>query len=74
MEIDGFIDKIDFKKQIDDWILAQHQAPPALTAARRPGARSRGGSKGEEGIPLIKPVVDDLLDISKRAGVAFKER
>jgi hypothetical protein len=41
MEIDGFIDKIDFKKQIDEWIrvFRKTKPAPALTAAP-PATRS----------------------------------
>ncbi len=28
--------------------------------------------RSKEGIPLLKPVVDDLLDISKKTGIAFE--
>lgn len=30
--------------------------------------------RSKEGIPLIKPVVDDLLDISKKTGIPFAVR
>jgi LDH2 family malate/lactate/ureidoglycolate dehydrogenase len=29
--------------------------------------------RSKEGIPLIKPVVDDLLDISKKTGIPFEQ-
>ncbi len=46
MQIDGFIDKDEFKKQIDDWIqrLPQNQTRPRHQRPadpRRPGAGSR---------------------------------
>lgn len=55
MEIDGFIDKIDFKKQIDDWILAQHQARPD-TNGRSPGDPERAAKaiRNKEAVPLLK--------------------
>jgi LDH2 family malate/lactate/ureidoglycolate dehydrogenase len=30
--------------------------------------------RGKEGIPLLNAVVDDLLDISKKTGIPFKEK
>ena len=30
--------------------------------------------RSKEGIPLLKPVVDDLLDIAKKTGVPFKAK
>ena len=30
--------------------------------------------RSKEGIPLIKPVVDDLLDISRKTGIPFVVR
>jgi L-2-hydroxycarboxylate dehydrogenase (NAD+) len=51
------------------------QNPPADTSGPLiDPEREAEAVRREEGIPLIKPVVDDLLDISKRAGIAFKER
>jgi L-2-hydroxycarboxylate dehydrogenase (NAD+) len=78
MQIDGFIDKDEFKKQIDEWIRVFRKTKPApgTKGPLIPGDPEREAEaiRREEGIPLIKPVVDDLLDISKRTGIAFKER
>jgi hypothetical protein len=45
IEIDGFIDKDEFKKQIDEWIrILRSTNPlpaPAARSSGRPGARSR---------------------------------
>ena len=30
------------------------------------------GIRSKEGIPLIRPVVDDLLDISRKTGIPFE--
>ena len=77
MEIDGFIDKDAFKKQIDEWIHVFRSTKPApgTNGPLIPGDPEREAEaiRSKEGIPLIKPVVDDLLDISKRTGVPFKE-
>ena len=76
MPIDGFIDKLEFKKQIDDWIHVFRKTKPApgTDGPLIPGDPEREAEaiRTKEGIPLIKPVVDDLLDISKRTGISFE--
>ena len=76
MPIDGFIDKLEFKKQIDDWIHVFRKTKPApgTDGPLIPGDPEREAEaiRTKEGIPLIKPVVDDLLDISKKTGIAFE--
>ncbi|MCE3242466.1 MAG: malate dehydrogenase [Deltaproteobacteria bacterium] len=78
MQIDGFIDKDKFKKQLDEWIRIFRSTKPAPGSSGPliPGDPEREAEaiRSKDGIPLIKPVVDDLLDISKRTGIAFKER
>ena len=76
MQIDGFIDKNEFKKQIDDWIQVFRNTKPApgTNGPLIPGDPEREAEavRSKQGIPLLKPVVDDLLDISKKTGVPFK--
>jgi LDH2 family malate/lactate/ureidoglycolate dehydrogenase len=76
MQIDGFIDKDEFKKQIDDWIQVFRKTKPApgTNGPLIPGDPERAAEaiRGKEGIPLIKPVVEDLLDISRRTGIPFE--
>jgi len=76
MEIDGFIDKDEFKKQSDGWIKVFRNTKPApgSRGARIPGdpKRREEASRSKEGIPLINPVVDDLLDISRKIGILFE--
>jgi L-2-hydroxycarboxylate dehydrogenase (NAD+) len=76
MQIDGFIDKHEFKKQIDEWINVFRNTKPApgTHGPLIPGDPEREAEviRSKKGIPLIKPVVDDLLDISKQTGVPFK--
>ena len=78
MQIDGFIDKDEFKKQIDEWIRVFRKTKPApgSNGPLIPGDSEREAKaiRSKEGIPLLKPVVDDLLDIAKRTGIPFKER
>ena len=75
-QIDGFIDKDEFKKQIDDWIKVFRNTKPApgTTGPLIPGDPEREAEaiRSKEGIPLLKPVVDDLLDIARKTGIEFK--
>jgi LDH2 family malate/lactate/ureidoglycolate dehydrogenase len=75
MQIDGFIDKDEFKKQIDEWIHVFRKTKPApgTNGPLIPGDPEREAEviRSKEGIPLIKPVVDDLLDISRKTGIPF---
>lgn len=75
LEIDGFIDKDEFKRQIDEWIRALRGTKPApgTNGPLIPGDPEREAEaiRSKEGIPLLKPVVDDLLDISKKTGIPF---
>jgi len=76
LQIDGFIDKLEFKKQIDDWIHVFRKTKPApgTNGPIIPGDPEREAEaiRGKDGIPLIKPVVDDLLDISKKTRIPFE--
>jgi LDH2 family malate/lactate/ureidoglycolate dehydrogenase len=78
VQIDGFIDKDEFKKQIDDWIHVFRNTKPApgTNGPLIPGdpERQAHAIRSKEGIPLLKPVVDDLLDISKKTGITFDVR
>jgi L-2-hydroxycarboxylate dehydrogenase (NAD+) len=76
MQIDGFIDKDEFKKQIDEWIRVFRSTKPAPGTGGPliPGDPEREAEaiRTTEGIPLLKPVVDDLLAISKKTGIPFE--
>jgi L-2-hydroxycarboxylate dehydrogenase (NAD+) len=76
MQIDGFIDKDEFKKQIDEWIRVFRNTKPApgRSGPLIPGDPEREAEaiRSKEGIPLLKPVVDDLLEISKKTGIPFE--
>jgi L-2-hydroxycarboxylate dehydrogenase (NAD+) len=74
LQIDGLIDKPNSKKN-RRMVSRLSQNPPADTSGPLiDPEREAEAVRREEGIPLIKPVVDDLLDISKRTGIVFKER
>ena len=76
LQIDGFIDKDEFKKQIDEWIHVFRNTKPApgTNGPLIPGDPEREAEaiRSKNGIPLIKPVVDDLLDISRKTGIPFE--
>ena len=76
LQIDGFIDKDEFKKQIDEWIHVFRKTKPApgTNGPLIPGDPEREAEaiRSKNGIPLIKPVVDDLLDISRKTGIPFE--
>ena len=78
MQIDGFIDKDEFKKQIDEWIHVFRKTKPApgTNGPLIPGDPEREAEaiRSKEGIPLLKPVVDELLDISQKTGIPFEVR
>jgi LDH2 family malate/lactate/ureidoglycolate dehydrogenase len=76
MQIDGFIDKDEFKKQIDEWIKVFRNTKPApgTHGPLIPGdpEREAEATRSKEGIPLLQPVVADLLDISRKTGIPFE--
>ena len=76
MQIDGFLDKDEFKIQIDEWVrvIRNTRAAPGTKGPLIPGdpEREAAAIRSKEGIPLIKPVVDDLLDISRKTGIPFE--
>jgi LDH2 family malate/lactate/ureidoglycolate dehydrogenase len=76
IDIDGFIDKGEFKKQIDDWIHVFRNTKPApgTNGPLIPGDPEREAEaiRRKDGIPLIKPVVDELLDMSRNTGIPFE--
>jgi LDH2 family malate/lactate/ureidoglycolate dehydrogenase len=73
MQIDGFMEVTEFKRQIDDWIRTFRATKPAPGTAgvRIPGDPEREAEaiRSKEGIPLIQAVVDDLQDISRQTGI-----
>ncbi|HSD60224.1 MAG TPA: Ldh family oxidoreductase [Burkholderiales bacterium] len=76
MQIDGFIDGDEFKRQVDDWVrvLRATKPAPGTDGPLIPGDPEREAEaiRSREGIPLLKPVVDDLLEISKSTGIPFE--
>jgi LDH2 family malate/lactate/ureidoglycolate dehydrogenase len=76
LQIDGFIDKDEFKRQIDEWIQVFRKTKPApgTHGPLIPGdpERETEAIRSQEGIPLLQAVVDDLVDISRKTGIPFK--
>ena len=75
MQIDGFMDVDEFKQRIDEWIEVFRNTKPVKgqKAVLIPGDPEHEAEavRRNEGIPLIQPVVDDLVDISKKTGIPF---
>jgi LDH2 family malate/lactate/ureidoglycolate dehydrogenase len=75
MQIDAFIDKDEFKRQIDEWIRDFRNTKPAPGTGGPliPGDPEREAEaiRSANGVPLIRPVVEDLLDISRKTGIPF---
>jgi len=75
LRIDAFIDKGEFKKQIDDLIRTLRTTRPAPTTNGPliPGDPEREAEKirRREGIPLVTAVIDELRDISRQTGIAL---
>ena len=75
LEIDAFIDKDEFKKQIDEWVRVFRKTKPApgTDGPLIPGDPEREAevSRSRDGIPLLQPVIDDLVDIANKTGIPF---
>ena len=76
MRIDGFIDADEFKGQIDDYVRVFRATKPApgKQGPLIPGDPEREAEqvRRKNGVPLILPVIEDLLDISKKTGIPFE--
>jgi len=76
MQIDGFIGRDEFKRQIDDFIRTFRATKPApgTNGPLLPGDPEREAevSRRKSGIPLVMPVVEELRDISKQTGIPFE--
>jgi LDH2 family malate/lactate/ureidoglycolate dehydrogenase len=76
LNIGAFIDPVEFKRQVDDWIRTFRATKPApgTTGPLIPGDPERLAEAVNrvEGIPLLGPVVDDLREVSRRTGVPFE--
>ena len=77
LKIDAFIDPIEFKRQVDDWIRTFRATKPApgTDGPIIPGDPERLAEEQvrREGVPLLGPVIEDLREVSRRTGVPFDE-
>jgi L-2-hydroxycarboxylate dehydrogenase (NAD+) len=76
MRIDAFVDPHEFKTQIDAFIqeLRTTKPAPGTNGPIIPGDPERQAEvlRAKMGIPLIKPVLQDLKEISEHTGIPFK--
>ena len=76
MRIDGFIDPVEFKSQMDDWVRTFRATKPApgTPGVVIPGdpERQAEAERRVTGVPLLPAVVTDLRDISARTGIPFE--
>ncbi len=75
LRIDAFLDPLEFKRQIDDLVRTFRATKPApgTSGPLIPGDPEREAERirSVEGIPLVGPVVEELLDVSRRTGIPF---
>jgi L-2-hydroxycarboxylate dehydrogenase (NAD+) len=75
LQIAGFIEPDEFKRQIDHWIRTFRDTKPAPGTAGPliPGDPERAAEaiRSQQGIPLLSAVVSDLRDIATKTGIIF---
>src|SRR6266849_429133 len=76
MQIDGFIDRESFKRQIDDYIRTFRATKPApgTNGPLLPGDPEREAEalRRKNGVPLVLPVVEELRDIAQKTRIPFE--
>ena len=76
LRIDAFVDVEEFRRQIDDLVRTMRATKPApgTSGPILPGDPEREAERirSKEGIPLVLPVVEDLLEISRRTGIPLE--
>src|SRR5258708_3174291 len=76
MQIDGFIDRDSFKRQIDDYMRTFRATKPApgTSGPLLPGDPEREAEnwRRKNGVPLVLPVVEELRDIAQKTGIPFE--
>jgi LDH2 family malate/lactate/ureidoglycolate dehydrogenase len=75
MRVDAFRPAAEFKQHMDNWIGRFRQATPAegYEKVLIPGdpEREMEQNRRKAGIPLVKPVEDDLKQLAEKFGIAF---
>jgi LDH2 family malate/lactate/ureidoglycolate dehydrogenase len=73
LRIDAFIDKDEFKKQIDEYVrtLRGTRPAPGTSGPLIPGDPEREAEaiRRRQGIPVGAPIVEELRDISQKTGI-----
>jgi LDH2 family malate/lactate/ureidoglycolate dehydrogenase len=76
MQIDGFIDRDSFKRQIDDYVRTFRATKPApgTNGPLLPGDPERAAEnwRCKNGVPLVLPVVEELRDIAQKTGIPLE--
>jgi L-2-hydroxycarboxylate dehydrogenase (NAD+) len=76
MRIDGFIDPVDFRRQIDDMsrLLRSTRPVPGTSGPLVPGDPEREAEaiRRRDGIPLLPAVIDDLRNVSRITGIPLE--
>jgi LDH2 family malate/lactate/ureidoglycolate dehydrogenase len=74
-QISAFIDPLEFRRQVDDWVRTMRGTRPAAgtTGPLIPGDPNRRAEEARRvgGIPVIAPVVESLRRLSQTTGVPF---
>jgi len=75
LQISAFIDPLEFRRQVDDWVRTMRGTRPAAgtTGPLIPGDPNRlaAEARREGGIPVIVSVVESLRRLSQATGVPF---
>ncbi|HYH79719.1 MAG TPA: Ldh family oxidoreductase [Longimicrobium sp.] len=76
-QIAAFIDPLEFRRQVDDWVRTMRGTRPAAgtTGPMIPGDINRRTEETRRvsGVPLILPIVESLRQVAARTGVPFGE-
>jgi L-2-hydroxycarboxylate dehydrogenase (NAD+) len=74
--ISAFIDPVEFRRQVDDWVRTMRATRPAAGTHGPliPGDPNRRAEEVRRvrGVPVIRAVVDALEDVAARTGVPFR--
>jgi L-2-hydroxycarboxylate dehydrogenase (NAD+) len=75
LQIGGFIDPDEFKRQVDQWsrTFRATKPVPGTPGVLVPGDPERQAEavRSRDGVPLVAAVIADLRDISKQTGIPF---
>ncbi|HET7231880.1 MAG TPA: Ldh family oxidoreductase [Longimicrobium sp.] len=74
-QISAFIDPLEFRRQVDDWVRTMRATRPAAgtTGPLVPGDPNRRAEEARRvrGVPLSRPLLEKLRALSLRTGVPF---